>query len=78
MAFDLGFYTTLVGTTIFLSAPIAFAFLGVMWGELSGVFVFGIEGEIGGVHGSLMSMFITLTCVAARTLSSGGGSVFFG
>jgi len=55
LAFDLGFYTTLVGTTIFLSAPIAFAFLGVMWGELSGVFVFGIEGQmlLGAVAGFL-------------------------
>jgi len=55
LAFDLGFFTALIGTTIFLSAPIAFAFLGVMWGELSGVFVFGIEGEmlVGAVAGYL-------------------------
>jgi general nucleoside transport system permease protein len=46
MAFDLQFFTSLVGTTMFLAAPIAFAFLGVMWAELSGVFVFGIEGEM--------------------------------
>ena len=33
-----------MGTSIFLAAPIAYTFCGVMWAELSGVYVFGIEG----------------------------------
>jgi simple sugar transport system permease protein len=46
MAIDLFFVTTILATTIFLSTPIAFTFSGVMWAELSGVFVFGIEGSM--------------------------------
>jgi general nucleoside transport system permease protein len=58
MAFDLGFFTTLVGTTVFLAAPIVLACLGVQWSELSGVFIFGIEGEmlLGAVAGFLTAL----------------------
>ena len=66
MAFDLSFFTTLVGTTVFLAAPIVFACLGVQWSELSGVFIFGIEGEmlLGAVAGFL-------TTLATRSLPLG-------
>ena len=58
MAFDLSFFTTLVGTTVFLSAPIVLACLGVQWSELSGVFIFGVEGEmlLGAVAGFLTAL----------------------
>lgn len=58
MGLDLGFFTTLVGTTMFLAAPIVLACLGVMWSELSGVFIFGIEGEmlLGAIAGFLTTL----------------------
>ena len=58
MAIDLGFFTTLIGTTVFLAAPIVLACLGVQWSELSGVFIFGIEGEmlLGAVAGFLTAL----------------------
>ena len=66
MVFDLSFFTTLIGTTVFLSAPIVLACLGVQWSELSGVFIFGIEGEmlLGAVAGFL-------TTLATRSLPLG-------
>jgi simple sugar transport system permease protein len=66
LAFDLAFFTTLIGTTVFLAAPIVLACLGVQWSELSGVFIFGIEGEmlLGAVAGFL-------TTLATRSLPLG-------
>jgi ABC-type uncharacterized transport system permease subunit len=84
LAFDLGFYTSLVGTTVFLAAPIAFACLGVMWSELSGVFIFGIEGEmllgaIGGFLVTLVTGNLLIGIVAGLVVGVGVGllSAFF-
>jgi len=58
LAFDLNFITILIGTSVFLTAPIALASLGVLWSELSGVYIFGIEGEmlLGAVAGFLATL----------------------
>lgn len=84
MPSDLSFLTSLIATTVFLSAPIAYAFLGVMWSELSGVFVFGIEGmmllgAIAGFLGTLASgnSMIGLLIGLATGLILGLMSAFF-
>lgn len=58
MAIDLVLITTLIGTTVFLAAPIVYACLAVMWSELSGVFIFGVEGEmlLGAISGFLVAL----------------------
>ncbi len=51
--------SVLLGTTIFLTAPVAYASLGVLWSELSGVYNFGIEGImlLGAISGFLGVIF---------------------